>query len=245
MIMTLLKREGMRPLVPGYAEAYAAEHARLESIPRKPLDPSVTTEQFQAALKTLGIDNAAQLAETLGKSPRTGTEVWNHPQSAYTRTHAEAIAKVAYRERDRCNTAILEAAAVYGEEERNAARRQLCLVEGAFVTLGILDPVPMAIENAEADVRFIVEAMGRLSDEDRRALARMTKGLLLQSGNSEDARLAGTWKDNSIRGTSLAEIIGGEGHQRAYDGMFNDMDGYMESVVAVLDEYAGVNADRL
>lgn len=116
--MTLLKREGMRPITEGFAAAYRAyRDGSGDKRGYKPLDPSVPVRRFRWALGVIGIHDAKGLAEALGKSEATGRNVWKHPHERYTAEHASSL----LRRADECERAVKEAIKCGGELDANTA----------------------------------------------------------------------------------------------------------------------------
>lgn len=199
--MTALKREGMGPLSPEFAEACRCV---ADDAPSKrgyhPLPPSTTRAEFREALSVVGIEDARQLADALGLNvddPRSARGILADPVNRYTSKHADKLRSIVENAAADANRAAIdtkEAARAEAEarglnpfkadmEARDAARDELDEARRVGKAREIL------LGDAEVNdwfdalrlefaLRALVEGAMALNDEEVNTLLRVLWGLL-------------------------------------------------------------------
>ena len=262
--MTVLKREGMGPLSPEFAEACRRV---ADDAPSKrgyhPLPPTTTPAEFREALSVVGIEDARQLANALGlnvNDPSAARRILADPVNRYTSKHADKLRPIVENAADnasRAATDAKEAARAEAEargldpfeanrearDELNVARR---VGKAQEILLG--DAEVNDWHDAlrlEFALRALVEGAMTLNAREINTLLRVlwglleTKPLLADDAAAVAAVLERYFRDVDLghreKIANLAALIAKGNHERDALGDFKEH-GLAQ---AALDEYCG------
>lgn len=198
-----LKRDDMRPLAPGFAEAYRNYYESIVHTERrnnKPLE-GTSPEVFKKALESAGIDSSKTLAEIIGKSRRTAQSIIADPSKMRANSYNKLRLWIESRLRElelesdclsqrnaelRDYHAITEAEEL---EETEALRTCRSFEKGVGP---LFDTKPLRqLERAisdESGARYLVEAYLSLDGDSRKAIVRAARGILKTAPNRKGYR---------------------------------------------------------
>ena len=261
--MGFLKREGVGPLSPHFAEAYRDyyEYERYGGDNRKHPLEGMDKGTFRAELIAVGLGDTEELAKVLEVSERQAQNIKRDP-SRLTKDRYKKLCewldnediRLQFLARDTDN--MKERGCATEDEARDCWREYYRFSSHADVLQNNkpLSDLRAALRD-EMGLRFLVESYLALGDADRKAVTRMITGLLMQT-QTPDARYmtAMVERERKPRGLQdgldwLAEIVSCDSEElEQYRSMDDQEEAHLTGSAdffsrAVLDEYADYGSD--
>ena len=250
--MTVLKRDGMGPLSPEFAEACRRV---ADDAPSKrgyhPLPPSTTPAEFREALEVIGIDDE-HFAKALNLNVGSAKNILSDPARRYTSKHAEKLRPIVEAVKNdtykAAEKALSDAEAHELNETHAAARAELDraieVERTANLLIGDVDADTWLDEIPhEFALRVLVEGFDALGSRRRDTLLSTLFSFLRAEDKPDAARIADVMEPffedeplpRNVLPDDLMALVARDTPERSETGHFIDLN----QLQAVINEYCG------